>query len=94
MCVSFRHQEQHLGIRDRVKRASDRGPVKVYIHQMDTSKNNGDQKIEVLYHVTVNGKPVSAISAANDMSLVTDEEVREALGYPFLIKAEREYIFI
>lgn len=66
-------------------------PVNVYIHKVNTSKTNGDRKIEVLYHVSVDGKPVSAITAANDMTLVSDEEVRRELGYPFLIKAERKY---
>lgn len=59
---------------------------------MDTEKLNGDNKIELLYHVAVDGKPVPAIIAANDMSFVKDEEVRKELGYPFLIKAERTYL--
>lgn len=87
----FRHQERHLGISDRVKRGTDKAPVNVYIHKMDSSKLNGDNKIEVLYHVAVDGKPVSAITATKDMTLVTDAEVRNELGYPFLIKAERKY---
>lgn len=66
----------------------------MYIHKMDTSKIDGDHNIEVLYHVAVDGKPVSAITATKDMTLVTDEEVREELGYPFLIKAERKCFFL
>lgn len=85
-----RQQERHLGINRRIKREVEDKPVNVYIHKVNTSKTNGDQKIEVLYHVSVAGKPVSAITAANDMTLVSDEEVREELGYPFLIKAERK----
>lgn len=57
---------------------------------MDTTGLNGDHKIEVLYHVSVEGKPVSAITAAKDMTLVSDQEVTDQLGYPFLIKAERK----
>ncbi|XP_074038328.1 uncharacterized protein isoform X2 [Leptinotarsa decemlineata] len=84
-----RQQERHLGITNgRIKRAPIDGPVNVYIHEMNRTKLNGDKKIEVLYHVSVAGKPVSAITAANDMHLVSDEEVRQELGYPFLVKAE------
>lgn len=89
----FRHQERHLGISDRVKRATNKGPVNVYIHKMDSSANNGDHNIELLYHVAVDGKPVSAITAAKDMSYIKDEEVRKELGFPFLIKAERKYLY-
>ncbi|XP_018563780.1 uncharacterized protein LOC108905425 isoform X2 [Anoplophora glabripennis] len=83
-----RQQERHLGINGRIKRDVEDKPVNVYIHKVNTSKTNGDNKIEVLYHVSVDGKPVSAITAANDMTLVSDEEVRQELGYPFVIKAE------
>lgn len=61
----------------------------MYIHNVDKSKLNGDEKITVLYHVSVDGKPVPAITAADDMSLVSDEEVKRQLGFPFLVKAER-----
>ena len=58
---------------------------------MAKSPINGDKKIEVLYHVSVSGQPVPASTAADDMNLISDEEVIEELGYPFLIKAERKY---
>ncbi|KAJ8926389.1 hypothetical protein NQ314_021173, partial [Rhamnusium bicolor] len=83
-----KQQDRHLGINGRIKREVEDKPVNVYIHKVDKSKLNGDNKIEVLYHVSVAGKPVSAITAANDMHLVSDDEVRQELGYPFLIKAE------
>ncbi|CAH0560395.1 unnamed protein product [Brassicogethes aeneus] len=83
-----RQQDYHLGINHRTKRESANKPVKVYIHNVDKTKLNGDEKITVLYHVSVDGKPVPAVTAADDMALVTDEEVRRQLGYPFLIKAE------
>ncbi|XP_044254023.1 uncharacterized protein LOC123004699 isoform X2 [Tribolium madens] len=85
-----RQQERHLGIVNRDKRDAKSldKPVKVYIHNVEKSKINGDEKIEVLYHVSVSGKPVDAVTAAADMTLITDDEVRNELGYPFLIKAE------
>lgn len=86
-----RQQERHLGINKRKKRAlHSNDPVNVYIHNVAKSQN-GEEKIEVLYHVSVSGKPVDAITAAADMKLVTDEEVTQELGYPFLVKAERTY---
>lgn len=60
----------------------------MYIHNVAKSKN-GEENIEVLYHVSVSGKPVDAITAASDMKLVTDDEVMKELGYPFVVKAER-----
>lgn len=50
--------------------------------------------MEVLYHVSVSGQPVTATTAAADMHLVSDEEVTNELGYPFIIKAEREIICV
>jgi hypothetical protein len=44
------------------------------------------------YHVAVSGKPVDAVTAAEDMTLISDDEVRNELGYPFLIKAERNVV--
>lgn len=89
MCdVLTRQQERHLGILTRQKR--DVKPVNVYIHEVN--KQNGDGKIEVVYHVEMLGKPVDAHTAANDMTLVSDQEVTAELGYPFEIKAERTII--
>lgn len=90
-----RQQERHLGITNRSKRETDikkmpEKPVKVYIHNVEKTKLNGDEKIAVLYHVSVSGKPVDAVTAAEDMTLISDDEVRSELGYPFLIKAERK----
>nr|CAH7716866.1 unnamed protein product [Callosobruchus chinensis] len=83
-----RQHERHLGIGYRLKRYSKEEPVQVHIHKLDKSAVNGDQKVEVLYQVSVSGKPVPAITAANDMNFVTDEEVQEVLGYPFVVKAK------
>lgn len=77
----------------RQKRAPTDKPVNVYIHEVNKQKVDGEDKIEVLYHVEVLGEPVDAYTAANDMTLVTDDEVRKELGYPFVIKAERKFFF-
>ncbi|XP_045479793.1 uncharacterized protein LOC123684544 isoform X2 [Harmonia axyridis] len=85
-----RQQDRHLGLgykRRRRKAVVDK-PVNVYIHQVDPKNLDGDREIEVLYHVAVSGKPVSAATAVADMSLISDEEVRQELGFPTLIKAE------
>ncbi|XP_044749359.1 uncharacterized protein LOC123310056 isoform X2 [Coccinella septempunctata] len=85
-----RQQERHLGLgykRRRRKAVVDK-PVNVYIHQVDPKNLDGNREIEVLYHVAVSGKPVSALTAVADMSLISDEEVRQELGFPTLIKAE------
>lgn len=91
--IIFRQQERHLGINNRTKRDSQvtEKPVNVYIHDIAKTPSNGVENIEVLYHVSVSGKPVPAITAAADMGLVSDEEVVTELGYPFVIKAERRF---
>nr|CAI5863774.1 unnamed protein product [Callosobruchus analis] len=83
-----RQHERHLGIGYRLKRYSKEEPVQVHIHKLDKSAEHGDEQVEVLYQVSVSGKPVPAVTAANDMNFVTDEEVQEVLGYPFFIKAK------
>lgn len=65
----------------------------MHIHDIAKSPPDGQETIEVLYHVTVAGKPVPAITAAADMKLVSDEEVTNELGFPFIVKAEREYFY-
>lgn len=70
----------------------DAPPVNVYIHEVN--KQNKEGKIEVVYHVEMLGKPVDAHTAANDMTLVSDQEVTKELGYPFEIKAERTIILV
>lgn len=77
---------------NRTKRAVPEDPVNVYIHDISKVPSDGDEKIEVLYHVSVAGKPIPAVTAAEDMTLVSDEEVRNALGYPFIVKAERWFL--
>lgn len=85
-----RHQDRHLGILTRQRRNAEE-PVNVYIHSLEKKKQNGDENVEVLYHVSVAGKPVLAFTAAEDMALVPDEVVVKELGYPFVIKAERKF---
>ncbi|XP_066146988.1 uncharacterized protein [Euwallacea fornicatus] len=88
--VAFqRQQARHLGIISRQKRQSPVDKlVNVYIHEVNKQTRNGEDKIEVVYHVEMLGKPVDAHTAASDMTLVSDEEVRQELGFPFEIKAE------
>ncbi|XP_017772514.1 PREDICTED: uncharacterized protein LOC108559681 isoform X2 [Nicrophorus vespilloides] len=81
----LRQQAKHLGIESKTKRETKlEKPINVFVHKVD--KNN--DKIEVIYHVSVSGQPVDATTASDDMRLVTDEEVKQELGFPFLVKAE------
>ncbi|KAK9872170.1 hypothetical protein WA026_016223 [Henosepilachna vigintioctopunctata] len=85
-----RQQERHLGINNkRKKRKTGKDkPVNVYIHQVDKKNLNGVKEVEILYHVAVSGKPIAAKTAVDDMRLISDDEVRQELGFPILIKAE------
>lgn len=85
-----RQQERHLGINNRTKRDSTlEDPVNVYIHDISKISSDGEENIQVVYHVSIAGKPIPATTAADDMTLVSDEEVQTELGYPFVVKAER-----
>ncbi|KAI5732457.1 hypothetical protein M8J76_000425 [Diaphorina citri] len=95
-----RSQERHLGIngsnnywnstsslllakeviKNRIKRRED---VSVRVHNVTS---NG--RLQLLYSVRVDGKPVLAEAAVKDMRLVTDNEVTAELGHPVLSKAE------
>lgn len=46
---------------------------------------------EVIYSVFVNGRPVLAVTAANDMKLVSDSEVSAVMGKEIFMKAERKW---
>lgn len=61
--------------------------VTVYVHNK-TSKNTDE--LELLYTVHVAGKPVLAVTAAEDMKLVSNTEATAELGFPVVTKAERE----
>lgn len=100
--VFCRSQERHLGIngsnnywnstsslllakeviKNRIKRRED---VSVRVHNVTS---NG--RLQLLYSVRVDGKPVLAEAAVKDMRLVTDNEVTAELGHPVLSKAERK----
>ncbi|KAF5304567.1 hypothetical protein FQA39_LY09618 [Lamprigera yunnana] len=85
-----RQQERHLGINSRTRRSvttNDKN-VRVYIIKVSKSPINGDKRIDVLYHVSVSDQLVPATTAAADMNYVSDEEVVNELGYPFIVKAE------
>ncbi|CAG9768533.1 unnamed protein product [Ceutorhynchus assimilis] len=76
-----RQQARHLKLRSK---RSDQNDVEVFVHEINENREN----IEILYHVEVQGKAVDASTAANDMKLVKDDEVRRELGFLFDIKAE------
>lgn len=46
---------------------------------------------ELIYSVFVNGKPILAVTAANDMKLVDDNEVSFIMEKDIYMKAERKY---
>ena len=48
---------------------------------------------EIIYSVFVNGKPVMATTAAEDMKLLTETEVASVIGKSIFMKAERKFIF-
>lgn len=47
---------------------------------------------ELIYSVLVNGRPVLAVTAANDMKLVSESEVATVMGKEIFMKAERKFI--
>lgn len=46
---------------------------------------------ELIYSVFVNGRPVLAVTAANDMKLVSESEVSTVMGKEIFMKAERKW---
>lgn len=51
-----------------------------------------ENQTEIVYSVFVDGKPVLATTAANDMQLVTEEEVARVMDKIVYTKAERNHI--
>lgn len=49
---------------------------------------------EIIYSVFVDRKPVLAKTAADDMKLVTEDEVAQVMGKLVFIKAERMYKYL
>lgn len=47
---------------------------------------------ELIYSVFVNGRPVLAVTAANDMKLVSESEVATVMGKEIYMKAERKLV--
>lgn len=45
---------------------------------------------ELIYSVFVNGHPVLAVTAANDMKLLTHDEVVNVIGKEVFMEAERK----
>ncbi|EEB13875.1 hypothetical protein Phum_PHUM262900 [Pediculus humanus corporis] len=58
----------------------------VNIHIFNTSQIGND--LGIIYTVSINGNPVPANTAANDMRLLTTREIIAELGRPILTKAE------
>lgn len=76
--------------------------VSVRIHNITHGDDDGvpsnkidlshmSNQTELIYSVTVRGKPVLAITAAEDMQLVSTDEVIKIMENNILLKAEREY---
>lgn len=61
----------------------------VRAHIVNVTKIGND--VGLIYSVTMAGRPVPAVTAANDLRLMTVNEVIAELGHPILTKAEREY---
>lgn len=59
----------------------------VNIHIFNTSQIGND--LGIIYTVSINGNPIPANTAANDMRLLTTREIIAELGRPILTKAER-----
>lgn len=60
----------------------------------DTNKTDPlsmSNQTEIIYSVTVRGKPVLAITAAEDMELVSTDEVVKILENKIVLKAERKF---
>jgi hypothetical protein len=65
----------------------DIGLVQVRMHNISLTET-GNTKL--IYTVHLDGKPVSAETAAKDMTLLSAQEVAFELGVPTLIQSERE----
>lgn len=63
-----------------------------YYRSVDRNSTITNQT-EFLYTVFVGNKPVLAITAAEDMKLVSTAEVVRTLGSPVLTKSERKFVF-
>lgn len=74
--------------------------VSVMIHKLDHDEEEGSDTnrietdltnhTEIIYSVIVGGKPILATTAAEDMRLVSTDEVRKIMENDIVLKAERE----
>lgn len=48
---------------------------------------------EIVYTVFVNGVPVLALIAADDMKMISEAEMASILGHEIHTKAERKFLF-
>lgn len=77
--------------------------VRVMIHKLDQDEEEGSETnridtdltnhTEIIYSVVVGGKPILAQTAADDMKLVSTDEVRKIMENDIVLKAERKNIF-
>lgn len=63
----------------------------INLHFIRNSSNSVNQT-EIIYTVFVNGNPVLAVVAADDMKLLTEAEVAKAMDKVIYTKAERKWI--
>ncbi|KAK6637632.1 hypothetical protein RUM44_008054 [Polyplax serrata] len=78
-----RRQENYFGSNDRKDRKMSQI---VRAHIVNVTKIGND--VGLIYSVTMAGRPVPAVTAANDLRLMTVNEVIAELGHPILTKAE------
>lgn len=78
--------------------------VSVMIHKLDHDEEEGSDTnridtdltnhTEIIYSVIVGGKPILATTAAEDMRLVSTDEVRKIMENDIVLKAERKLNYI
>ncbi|XP_039294573.1 uncharacterized protein LOC111053578 isoform X2 [Nilaparvata lugens] len=90
-----RQQLHHLGVNGAsyqnkmaaaIKRRREERPLTVTV--LNATATQQDATLRLVYAVSVNGRPVRAEAAAQDMRLMSDKEVTAELGFPVLLKAE------
>ncbi|RZF33767.1 hypothetical protein LSTR_LSTR008026 [Laodelphax striatellus] len=69
-----------------IKRRREDRPLTVTV--LNATATSADATLRLVYAVSVNGRPVAATAAAQDMRLLSDREVTAELGFPVLLKAE------
>lgn len=60
-------------------------------NHLNEEKHNFTNQTEILYSVYMSGKPVLAVTAADDMKLISEDEVVKIFENSVFLKAEREF---